>query len=63
MEKKHFYLKKQDHYESSNNLTTQESAQLRRRQMLEVAKVLDKLNLGWDEEAENCVILDGEVSG
>ena len=40
-----------------------EAARLQRQQMLEAAKALDKLNIGWSEEEENCVITDVEVSG
>lgn len=31
--------------------------------MLEAAKALDELGLGWSEEEQNCAIIDTEVSG
>lgn len=31
--------------------------------MLEGAKLLDELDLGWTEEEEGCAIIDREVSG
>lgn len=44
-------------------LIEQEAAKLQREQMLEAAKALDELNIGWSEEEESCAITDVEVSG
>lgn len=44
-------------------LIEREAAKLQRQQMLEAAKALDELNIGWSEEEENCAITDVEVFG
>lgn len=41
-----------------SNLIEREAAKLQRQQMLEAAKALDELNIGWSEEEENCAIID-----
>ncbi|MEM8832626.1 MAG: hypothetical protein AAGE96_25295 [Cyanobacteria bacterium P01_G01_bin.19] len=46
-----------------NYLVRQEVAKQKRIAMLEAAKAIDELNLGWDEEEEYCAIVDAEVSG
>ena len=46
-----------------SQLITREAARLQRQQMLEAAKALDELNIGWSKEEENCAITDVEVSG
>ena len=44
-------------------LIEREAAKQKRQQMLEAAKAVDKLSLGWSEEEQNCAIIDAEVSG
>jgi metal-responsive CopG/Arc/MetJ family transcriptional regulator len=44
-------------------LIKQAASKHKREQMLEAAVALEELNLGWNEEEENCAIIDMEVSG
>ena len=44
-------------------LIEQEAAKQKRQQMLEAARAVDELNLGWSEEEQNCAIIDAEASG
>lgn len=44
-------------------LIEQEVAKQKRKKMLEAAQAVDKLDLGWSEDEENCSITDAEVFG
>lgn len=44
-------------------LIEQETIKQERAKMLEAAKMIDELDLGWTEEEEECAIIDMEVSG
>ena len=57
------YLVKRNRSSLFNYLIEQEAIKQRRQKMLEAAKAVDELNLGWSEEEENCAIIDAEVSG
>ncbi len=46
-----------------SHLIAQEITRLQRLQMLEAAKALNELNIGWSEEEENCAITDVGLSG
>lgn len=57
------HLSKRNRSALCSHLIAREAAKLERQQMLEAAKALDELNIGWSEEEENCAITDVEVSG
>ncbi len=44
-------------------LIEQEIARQEKAKMIEAAKLIDELDLGWSEEEEECAIIDMEVSG
>lgn len=44
-------------------LIEQEIARENKRQMVEAAKEIDELDLGWNSEEQECAIIDLEVSG
>lgn len=43
-------------------LIQQEMINQEKKKMVEAAKLIDELHLGWDEEEEGCAIIDVEVS-
>ena len=44
-------------------LIEQEITKNKKQKMLEAAKLIDELDLGWSEEEQTCAIIDLEVSG
>jgi hypothetical protein len=44
-------------------LIEQEVARLDKRKMVEAAKAIDELDLGWSEKEEGCAIIDAEAFG
>ena len=44
-------------------LIKQEVKKHKKQKMVEAAKLIDELDLGWSEEEEKCAIIDLEVSG
>ena len=46
-----------------SHLIEQEIIRQEKSKMLEAAKLIDELDLGWTEEEEECAIVDMEVSG
>ena len=44
-------------------LIEQETARQEKLAMIEAAKLIDELDLGWSEAEEECAIIDMEVSG
>ncbi len=46
-----------------SHLIEQEIIRQEKSKMLEAAKLIDELDLGWTEEEEECAIIDMEVSG
>ena len=57
------HLVKRNRSSLFNYLIEQETAKQRREKMIEAAKAVDELNLGWSAEEENCTIIDAEASG
>jgi metal-responsive CopG/Arc/MetJ family transcriptional regulator len=57
------HLAKRNRSSLCSYLIQKEAAEWKKKQMLEAVKVLDKLNLGWSEEEENCAVIDAEVFG
>ncbi|WP_036485687.1 hypothetical protein [Myxosarcina sp. GI1] len=44
-------------------LIEQEVAKETKRKMIEAAQTIDELDLGWNEDEEECAIIDLKVSG
>lgn len=44
-------------------LIEQEITKNKKQKMVEAAKLIDELDLGWSEEEQQCAIIDLEISG